>query len=128
LNARSKQPLLVVILLTVAGRGLGQSAAPLNISPASVTFRKLQVGSQSLPLMLTLSNPASSTIQLQEIIVSGIDFTQNNDCGKELASGAQCSILIVFKPATSGERLGNLEIIASDRNVPHFVALTGTAE
>ena len=122
------RPLLVAILLIAAGPGLGQSAAPLNISPGSVTFSKLQVGSQSPPLTLTLSNPASSTIQLQEIIISGIDFTQSNDCGKELASGAKCSIQIVFKPATSGERLGNLEIIASDRNVPHFVALTGTGE
>jgi len=122
------RPLLAAILLIVAGPGLGQSTAALDISPASVAFPKLQVGSQSPPLTLTLSNPASSTIQLQEIIISGIDFTQSNDCGKELASGAKCSIQIVFKPATSGERLGNLEIIASDRNVPHFVALTGTGE
>ena len=128
MKARSIRPLLVAILLTVAGQGLGQSAAPLNISPPSVTFAKLQVGSQSPPLTLTLSNPASSTIQLQEIIISGIDFAQSNDCGKELASGAKCSIQIVFKPATSGERLGNLEISASDRNVPHFVALTGIGE
>jgi len=122
------RPLLVAILLIVAGRGLGHSAAPLNISPDSVTFPKLPVGSSTPPLTLTLSNPASSPIRLQEIIISGIDFAQRNDCGKELASGAECSILIVFKPATSGERLGNLEIIASDRNVPHFVALTGTGE
>jgi len=122
------RPPLVAILLIVAAWGLGQNAATLNISPASVSFPKLQVGSQSPPLTLTLSNPASSTIQLQEIIISGIDFAQSNDCGKELASGAKCSMQIVFKPATSGERLGNLEIIASDRNVPHFVALTGTGE
>jgi len=122
------RPPLVAILLIVAAWGLGQNAATLNISPASVSFPKLQVGSQSPPLTLTLSNPASSTIQLQEIIISGIDFVQSNDCGKELASGEKCSIQIVFKPATSGERLGNLEIIASDRNVPHFVALTGTGE
>jgi hypothetical protein len=128
LKVRSMRPPLVAILLIVAGRGLGQNTAPLDISPASVTFPKLQVGSQSPPLMLTLSNPASSTIQLQEIIISGIDFAQSNDCGKELASGTECSIQIVFKPATSGERLGNLEIIASDRNVPHFVALTGIGE
>jgi len=102
------RPPLVAILLIVAAWGLGQNAATLNISPASVSFPKLQVGSQSPPLTLTLSNPASSTIQLQEIIISGIDFTQSNDCGKELASGAKCSIQIVFKPATSGERLGNL--------------------
>lgn len=122
------RPPLVAILLIVAAWGLGQNAATLNISPASVSFPKLQVGSQSPPLTLTLSNPASSTIQLQEIIISGIDFAQSNDCGKELASGAKCSMQIVFKPATSGERLGNLEIIASDRNVPHFVVLTGTGE
>jgi len=122
------RPPLVAILLIVAGRGLGQSTAPLSISPSGVSFPNLQVGSQSPPQTLTLSNLASSTIQLQEIIISGIDFTQSNDCGEELASGTKCSIQIVFKPATSGERLGNLEIIASDRNVPHFVALTGIGE
>jgi hypothetical protein len=65
---------------------------------------------------------------LQEIIVSGIDFPETTDCGKELAAGAKCSIQIVFQPATSGERIGNLEIAASDSHIPHFLPLTGTGE
>jgi hypothetical protein len=77
---------------------------------------------------ITVSNPTNSTIFLAEVIVSGIDFAETTDCGKKLTAGAKCSIQIVFQPATSGERIGNLVIAASDSNLPHFVPLTGMGE
>jgi hypothetical protein len=86
----------------------------------------MPVGSQSVPLTIGVSNPTSAPVELAEIIVSGIDFVGSNDCGKELSAGARCSIQVVFKPAIPGDRIGSLEIVTSDKNVPFFVSLEGT--
>jgi centrosomal CEP192-like protein len=93
-----------------------------------MVFPETPVGSRLAPATITVSNPTTSTILLEEIIVSGIDFAETTDCSKELAAGAKCSIQIAFQPATSGERIGNLVIAASDSNLPHFVPLTGIGE
>ena len=116
-----------LLLLPVCGAA-SQVQNSLIISPASVVFARTPVGSKLAPVSITVSNPASSTIVLEEMIVSGIDFAETTDCGKQLAPGAKCSIQIVFQPAISGERIGNLVIAASDSNLPHFVPLTGTGE
>jgi hypothetical protein len=119
---------LVLVLATAAsGQGPAASSA-LTISPANVVFPTVPVGSEDAPQTVTIVNSTNSNIQLQELIVSGIDFAQSNDCANALASGAKCSIQIVFKPAIPGERIGNLEIVSSDSNVPHFVALNGTGQ
>ena len=105
-----------------------QNPLPRTLSPANLLFSKTPVGVQSAPLAIAVSNPTSAPIQLQEILVSGIDFAQSNDCGQELAANAKCSILVTFKPVIPGDRLGSLEVVASAGNVPQFVALTGIGE
>ena len=116
------------LLLVSPAAASGQSAASptLTISPANVVFPATPVGSEDAPQTITITNSANSNTRLQQLIVSGIDFGQSNDCGQELAAGAKCSIQIVFKPVVPGERIGNLQIVASDG--PHFVALDGTGE
>ena len=127
MNARRIGLLSTTFLLTLACMASGQSPTSL-ISPASVVFPATPVGSRLAPATITVSNPTTSTILLEEIIVSGIDFAETTDCGKKLAGGANCSIQVVFQPAISGERIGNLVIAASDSNLPHFVPLTGMGE
>ena len=98
--------------------------AELQISPGSVDFGEAQVDSDSPP-QITLSNPTKSNISMQQVITSGIDFSEKHDCGQRLAPGAQCTIQLSFKPAISGPRIGNLDVMGSDPASPHFIALTG---
>jgi hypothetical protein len=128
LNAGLMGLLCAIILLTPAQTTIAQLPPSLTISPTSLVFPKTPVGSKLPAATIIITNPASSTIRLEEIIVSGIDFLETTDCGKELAAGAKCSIQIIFQPATSGERIGSLVIAASDSNLPHFVVLAGTGE
>lgn len=128
MKARLIGLLCVILLLTSGERATSQGAALLTISPTKLIFPATPVGSQAAPETVTVTNPSNSNIMVEEIIVSGIDFAQTNNCGNEVAAGAQCSIQVEFKPAIAGERTGNLEIVAADNNVPHFVALTGTGE
>lgn len=113
-------------LLLAMSIAAAQTVPSLNISPGNVVFPTTAVGVASPPLLIKVANPTNSSIQLEEIIVSGIDFSQTNNCAKELAAGASCSVQVIFKPAITGERMGSLEIAAWDNNVPHFVPLTGT--
>jgi HYDIN/CFA65/VesB family protein len=107
----------------------GQMASPsLQVSPTHLDFGTQVVGSESRPEVITVSNPRSLTITLAEVIASGIDFPEKSDCGKDLAPGAHCTIQVSFKPAISGQRIGSVDITASDSGSPHFVALVGTGE
>ena len=83
------------------------------MSPEIMEFGVQNVGTSGDPRTVTLSNPGPATLQIATILASGIDFSETNDCGKTLATGAQCTIRLVFKPATIGPRLGQLSVIAS---------------
>lgn len=131
MKARLAGTLSAMLLLSVCLRSNGQnpsSASSLSISPARVAFPVTPVGAEDAPETVTLTNMTSFNLQLQEIIVSGIDFGQTNDCGQQLAAGAQCKIQVVFKPAISGERLGSLELVCSASKVPYFVPLAGIGQ
>lgn len=77
-------------------------------------------------MRLTISNPGGAAVRVHQILSSGIDFSATNNCGNEIAAGSECSVQVIFKPAISGERLGSLQIVASDAGSPHVVPLTGT--
>jgi hypothetical protein len=100
----------------------------LEISPARIDFGETEVNSDSPPRTISLSNPTKSTIAMQQVITSGIDFSEKHDCGQTLAPGAQCTIQVSFKPVIPGTRIGNLDVMGSDPASPHFIALTGTGK
>lgn len=114
-----------VMAIPVRGQ-TGQSG--LTISPNKVQFAAEPVGSSSQPSVVTISNFGNESIELEEIIVSGIDFSSNHNCGKEVAPGAKCEVQITFKPAISGDRTGSLEIVSTAQATPFFIALSGTGE
>jgi hypothetical protein len=117
-----------VLLLIVSLYGLAQTerpAAGLTIAPSKIDFPPQMVNSQSAPIAITISNDSTVPITLEEILPSGIDFSAQNNCGKQLAPGGECSIQISFKPAIPGDRTGILQITASDSASSHFIPLTG---
>jgi hypothetical protein len=72
-------------------------------------------------------NVTSGDIILRNVMPSGIDFTQTNNCPRVLGPGISCSANVVFKPVVSGTRMGIL-IVSSSADNPVFVALSGTGE
>jgi len=122
--------ILSAMFLSVCLRGKGQNpgSASLAISPARISFPGTPVGAEDAPQTVTLTNVTDSSIKMEEIIVSGMDFAQSNDCGQQIGTSAACRIQVVFKPATTGERLGSLEIVSSANKVPYFVPLAGIGQ
>jgi hypothetical protein len=100
----------------------------LQLSVARIDFGEAPVDSTSPPQNVILTNSTQSSITIDQIITSGIDFSQKNDCGQTLAPGAQCTIQVFFKPAIPGPRIGNLGVTGSDPASPHFIALNGTGK
>jgi centrosomal CEP192-like protein len=125
----ARRTLLVSTLFLLARSAPSQRAnSSLEISPASIAFPAQAVGAQSAPLSLTVNNSTSSAIRLDQVLSSGIDFNAKSNCGPELTSGSSCTIEVTFKPAISGERMGILEVLSSDKSSPHFIPLSGIGE
>ena len=118
----------IALFIICLPHGLAQTqaaAAGLAIAPKKIDFGSQAINSQSAPIAITISNHASVTVTLEEILTSGIDFSAQNNCGKQLASQAECSIQISFRPAIPGDRTGILQITASDSASSHFIPLSG---
>ncbi len=107
--------------------GKDAPAAP-RISPDKLDFGVQNIGNTTGPRTLTLANPGPSMLHIASVLASGIDFLETDNCGTSLAAGSQCSIQITFKPATIGQRLGQLSVTSSVPVQPRSVPLSGTGE
>jgi hypothetical protein len=115
--------------ITVTGSGVAASTAA-KVSPTSLSFGDLKVGSVSDPKTVTFTNTGTSTLNISQIRVSTGDFVQtNNTCEAALNVldvGESCTISVSFQPIGSGDRTGTLSISSNASGSPHNVALSGT--
>ncbi len=121
------QRLLICSLaaLSVTRSGHSQSAdRGLQVSPATIDFGETPVNTDGPAREVVVSNPTNTAFSLQQILTSGIDFSEKSNCGQTLSPGAQCTIQVLFTPAISGPRTGSVVVLGSDGS-PHFVALSG---
>lgn len=122
----------LVLLLTLpiaaaaTGNAAAQAAPAILLSPASVNFGSISLGSSSAPLVVTASNTGSATLVIGQVGVSG-DFNQSNDCGT-LAAGASCTVNVTFTPTAAGLRSGALSFTDNVSGSPQIVALAGTGQ
>jgi hypothetical protein len=113
--------------ITVTGTGVAASTA-VTVSPTSLSFGDLKVGSVSAPKTVTITNTGTSTLNITRISASG-DFVQTNTCGATLNVldvGESCTVSVSFQPIGSGSRSGSLIISSNASGSPHAVALSGT--
>jgi FG-GAP-like repeat len=104
---------------------------PAVVSPTSLTYGSLTVGTKSLPKIVTLSNTGASSLPILSILTSGAnpgDFQQTNNCGSSVGAGASCSITVLFIPTAVGTRTANLVISYSGPGSPQTVVMTGTGK
>ena len=107
-------------------RGFGTTA---KLSPTSLGFGNVIVGSTSPPQAVTLSNVGTTTFSISGITIGGAnagDFAQTHTCGSSLAAGASCSISISFRPTATGTRLAALTVTDGAAGSPQSARLSGT--
>jgi hypothetical protein len=96
-----------------------------SISPASLTFTNQNTNTSSAPQVVTLSDPGTANLAIMQISVSG-DFSESNNCGLLIGTGASCAIQVTFTPTAVGTRNGTLTIQDNAANSPQTVSLAGT--
>jgi probable HAF family extracellular repeat protein len=106
--------------------GIGTTA---KLSPTSLSFGVVTIGTMSPTQTVTLTNVGTTTLTITGIAITGTnagDFAQTHTCGSSLAAGASCAISVTFKPTQIGTRTGTLSITDNAPGSPQTVSLSGT--
>ena len=85
----------------------------VSISPLSLDFGSVQVGTSGTPQNVTLTNTATTSLGIKSISTGGgnsADFSQTNTCGTSVGPNASCTITVTFKPLATGSRTSSLII------------------
>jgi hypothetical protein len=100
-----------------------------SISPSSLKFAQLPIGTSSSPQIVTLKNTGTATLVLSNINITGAnpsDFAQTNACGATLALSASCQISVTFTPTTGGPRSAFVTITDDAPGSPQTIGITGS--
>ena len=100
-----------------------------EVSPRSLKFGNVTVGSASGPLSTILTNKGTSAFFIDSIGITGSYaswFSQTSNCPSSLPAGASCTISVKFKPAAVAKRSAKLSIVTSATSTPLSVSLSGT--
>lgn len=115
--------------ITVAqAAGSPSHVSPPSVSPTNLNFGSLALGTASTAQTVTLTNMASSALNVALIGIGGAnagDFAQSNTCGSSVAAGASCTITITFTPTQVGPRLASLYASGNTGSGPVAVPLSG---
>ena len=102
----------------------------VQLSPKSLSFGSVTVGTKSSPKTVTLTNKGTTALSITSVSITGTnpsDFPiQTNTCGSSLAAGGSCTISISFKPVVTGARSASLSVSDNGGGSPQTVALSGT--
>jgi hypothetical protein len=99
------------------------------VSPTSLKFGSVVLGTTSAPLNATLTNKGAVPFSVNSITLTGTAaswFAQTNDCPASLAAGASCTISVTFTPLAAASKSAKLSIATSATATPLSVSLSGT--
>lgn len=117
-------------IVALSGSAPGGSSGSVAISPTSLSFGSVNVGSTSAIDTETLTNGTGSSITINNIAVTGADpgdfLISSKTCGSSLAASGSCSVSLDFKPGAGGSRTATLTVSDTASNSPQTVALSGT--
>lgn len=106
------------------------NATPVSTTPASLSFGSQKVGTKSQPKKLTVMNISTLPVTISSVGTNGPDpkdFSETNNCGDQIASGASCTISVVFAPEKTGSRTGWIYIeLQPNSTSPQYVPVSGT--
>lgn len=113
------------LILNVSGTGVAGNVVSLGVSPSSLNFGNVTVGS-SASLQLTLS-ASNGSVTISSAQVNSSEFTLPGFVlPKTIAAGQSVAVTVVFTPNASGTASANLTLTSNAANSPNTVPLTGT--
>ncbi|WP_263350710.1 beta strand repeat-containing protein [Acidicapsa acidisoli] len=115
----------VPVLAGLTGTGL--PTAQLVVDPTTLAFGSVEVGSNSTPLQLTVSNPGTGTLQGLSISTASPFSVGSGNCGTSLPAGGTCTAPVTFSPVVSGNQNGTVVLSSTSLGVPTVrVSASGT--
>jgi hypothetical protein len=118
--------------LPLTGTASGPGKIILGLSPATLDFGSVAVGTTSSPQTVTVTNvgtAAASFLHPFGFNTAGTDcgdFHFNSQCGTSLAPSASCQVTVTFQPKAIGTRTASLLALQGARTVSIPMSGTGT--
>jgi len=109
--------------------GSGSSAGTVSLSPTSMNFGKVNVGTTGPSKSATFTNTGKTTISISSIQITGtnaVDFAQTNNCPASLAAGAKCTIKVTFSPQVNGGLSAAVTVTDNATGSPQTISLSGS--
>jgi hypothetical protein len=104
---------------------IGPSSAPsVSLSPSSLQYAALSVGTTSPAQTVLLRNMGSAPLAISSITPNG-DFAESDTCGTSVPAAGSCSFSVTFTPTDPGTRSGSIVIQDDAAGAPHVINLTG---
>jgi hypothetical protein len=104
----------------------GTAALPTaDLSATTLAFGDQVTNTASATKTVTLTNHGTVPLTLSAAIAITGDFSQTNDCGTSVATGAHCTITVKFTPTTTGARNGTITITDNAAPPTQTITLTG---
>lgn len=97
-------------------------------SPLSLSFPAQSLGTVSPAKVVKLTNSSASAVTINSISTTPYFSMSGKACGPTLATGASCTVNVIFDPVVTGPITGSLVISDSAPDSPQTVAITATAE
>ncbi len=110
--------------IVVALSGTGIAPGAVSLSPSTVPFGQVEVGTTSAAQQVTASNTGGTAISITGVQASAPFAIASNACGASLAAGAACQVKVEFAPTQKGAVTGTLTF--TDEAGTQSAQLTGT--
>jgi hypothetical protein len=102
------------------------SSSQLNVSPTSLTFGSITVGS-SAPQAATLTNSGPDALTVSQANVTGTGFSISGlSLPLTVAAGQSATFTVTFAPNAAGSATASLSVVSNATNSPATVSLSGT--
>jgi hypothetical protein len=105
----------------------GNAMPPVTVTPSSlsISFYNQIVKTSSTPLPVTITNNASTAINISGV-TSTADFPFTGNCSGSLAFNASCTIQVSFDPQATGVRSGKLTVASDAAGGIPAISLSGS--
>src|SRR3989442_42376 len=116
--------------VAISGTPVQAASGPVAaLSPTSVDFGNVTIGSARAPLVVYVVNTGDQTLDFSSPAISitganSLDFSQTNTCGVTLAPNQICTISVNFTPSATGTRSASLTISDNAPGSPQSVPLS----
>jgi hypothetical protein len=97
--------------LTATLTGTGITA--LTGTPTMLNFGNVDVGN-SATSGISIVNNAPGPVAVPALLTTG-DFSATSTCGSSIAGGASCTLVVTFRPTTTGQRTGTETLNSSSQ-------------